>query len=111
MAVHPRFVRQTTSRNIIARIHLKGMTMKQFIIGAVGLGVLAGVAMGLAPAAAASTADSVVNNLEAEGYTVRINQTPTAPLTACTVTGVDKLASATSAGGTAYVDVACPQGC
>ncbi|HEX3546101.1 MAG TPA: hypothetical protein VHU62_05945 [Mycobacterium sp.] len=85
------------------------MTMKKFIIGAAGFGVLAGAAIGLAGTAAASTADAIVNNLQAEGYIVQINQTPTAPLTACTVSSVNKLAGGASL--SAFVDVACPDGC
>lgn len=81
--------------------------MKKFIIGAAGFGVLAGTAIGLAGTAASSTADSIINNLQAEGYTVQINGTQTAPLTACKVTAVNKFA----AGPSASVDIACPQGC
>jgi hypothetical protein len=82
--------------------------MKKFIIGVAGFGVLACTAIGLAGTAAASTADAIVNNLQAEGYTVQINQTPTAPLTACTVTSISKLASGAPS---ASIDIACPQGC
>ena len=83
--------------------------MKKFIIGAGGFGVLAGAAIGLAGTAAASSADSVVNGLRAEGYIVQINQTPTAPLTACTVGNVSKLAGSVTP--SAFVDVICPDGC
>jgi hypothetical protein len=70
---------------------------------------LAGVAIALAPDAAASTADTVVNGLRADGYIVQINQTPTAPLTACSVSNVSKLADGTAP--SAVVDIVCPDGC
>jgi hypothetical protein len=85
------------------------MGMKRILIhAAVGFGVLAGAGLGLAGAAsAAGSADSVVNGLQTEGYLVTLNQTPTAPLSSCTVSNVDK-----SLGGTsAYVDLVCPTGC
>jgi hypothetical protein len=81
--------------------------MRKFIIGAVGFGVLAASAVGFAGTASASTADTIINNLQSEGYTVSINQTPTAPLTSCKVTSVNKFADGTSAS----VDIACPPGC
>jgi hypothetical protein len=86
----------------------KGCAMKTLLLG-VGIGALAGVAMVVAPTASASTADTVVNGLRAEGYTVQINQTPTAPLTACSVSNVSKLAD--GAAPSAVVDIVCPDGC
>jgi hypothetical protein len=86
----------------------KGCAMKTLLFG-VGVGALAGAAMALAPVASASTADTVVNGLRAEGYTVQINQTPTAPLTACSVSNVSKLADGASP--SAIVDIVCPDGC
>jgi hypothetical protein len=85
------------------------MTVKKIIIGAAGFGVLAGTAIAMAGSAAASTADTVINGLQAEGYLVQINGTPTAPLTACTVTAVNKLNNGATT--SASVDIACPQGC
>jgi hypothetical protein len=55
----------------------------------------------------ASTADAIINSLQAEGYVVRINGATTAPLTACKVTSINTSADSTSAS----VDIACPQGC
>lgn len=85
--------------------------MKKFAITIAGAGALACVAMGFAgTASAAGGADVTINGLRNEGYIVQLDGTPTAPLTACTVTNVQKDA----AGGTAltaYVDVACPDGC
>jgi hypothetical protein len=80
--------------------------MKKLIVGSAGFGILAGSAIALAGTAAASTADSVVNDLKADGYVVQINGTPTAPLTACTVTSVNKLTAAA-----AFIDIDCPDGC
>jgi hypothetical protein len=74
-------------------------------------GALAAIGLGLAgPAAAAGGADDVVNGLKSDGYSVQLNGTPTANLSACTVNSVNK----DPAGGpspTAYVDIACPTGC
>jgi gas vesicle protein len=86
----------------------KGCAMKTMLFG-VGVGALAGAAIVLAPAASASTADTVVNSLSAEGYTVQINQTPTAPLTACSVSNISKVAD--GAAPSAVVDIVCPDGC
>ena len=83
--------------------------MKKFIISAATFGVLAGSPMGLAGTAWASTADAVIKGLQADGYTVAINGSPTAPLTACTVTAVNKLDNGATT--SASVDIACPQGC
>ncbi len=85
--------------------------MKKFTITAAGAGFLAAVAVGLAGnATAAGGADATVNGLQSEGYSVLFNKTPTANLTQCAVTGVTK-DSATGANPTAYVDIACPEGC
>jgi hypothetical protein len=81
--------------------------MFRYIAGTVG--ALAAASVALAPTASASTADSIVDGLRADGYVVQLNQTPTAPLTACSVNGVNKSVD----GGplTAVVDVKCPDGC
>lgn len=84
--------------------------MKQLLIHtAIGFGILAGAGLGLAAnaSAAGASADSVVNGLQAEGYLVTLNQTPTAPLSSCTVSRIDKLLGDTSAS----VDLVCPTGC
>lgn len=77
----------------------------------VGAGALVAVSLALAgPATAAGGADDVVNGLKNDGYSVQLNGTPTANLSACAVSSVDK----DSAGGsnpTAYVDISCPTGC
>ncbi|GLP75160.1 hypothetical protein TUM20983_22700 [Mycobacterium antarcticum] len=54
--------------------------------------------------------NATINGLHSEGYIVQLNGAQTAPLTACTVTNVQK----DPLGGnslTAQVDVACPDGC
>jgi hypothetical protein len=79
--------------------------MKTVILG-LGAATLAMVAF--APIASAAPADAVINDLRAQGYLVQINQTPTAPLTACSVSGVRKLDGGASS---ALVDVVCPDGC
>jgi hypothetical protein len=81
--------------------------VKKFIIGAAGFGLLAASSVGLAGTASASTADTVINDLQADGYIVQINGATTAPLTACKVNSVNKFDDGTSAS----VDIACPPGC
>jgi hypothetical protein len=61
-----------------------------------------------------ASADDVVNQLSAQGYSVQINGDQSAPLSECTVTGVSGLAGTDSngraikaAGSTAYVGVSC----
>ena len=88
--------------------------MKRFAIPVTGAGVLAAIAVSLAGAAAAAPvggrADDAINTLQSQGYSVQINGAATAPMSACTVTNVAELAG-TEPVGTAYVDIACPQGC
>ncbi|MEN4447559.1 hypothetical protein [Mycobacterium sp. SM3041] len=82
--------------------------MKSVIMG-MGAAALAMVAFApVASAAPAAPADAVINDLRAEGYLVQINQTPTAPLTACSVSNVRKLDGGAAS---ALVDVVCPDGC
>jgi hypothetical protein len=85
--------------------------MKMFAIGVISAGALSAAALGLAgTATAAGGADATVNGLNAEGYSVQLNGAPTANLSACSVTGVKK----DGVGGpspTAFVDIACPDGC
>ena len=92
--------------------------MKKIAITVTGAGVLTVVAVSLAGAAAAAPvggrADDAINTLQSQGYSVQINGATTAPMSACTVTGVSGLADTDSGAGhatTAYVDIACPQGC
>ena len=89
------------------------MIVKKIAISVACAGVLATAAVTMAAPASAVTAggraDDAVNTLQSQGYSVRINGAQTAPLSACTVTGVSGLSASDS--GTAYVDVACPQGC
>ncbi|TPG35849.1 hypothetical protein [Mycolicibacterium hodleri] len=85
--------------------------MKKFTITAAGASILAAAAIGLAGgAAAAGGADATVNGLQSEGYSVSFNKTPSANLTQCAITNVTK-DSASVANPTAYVDIACPDGC
>ena len=85
--------------------------MKMFAITVISVGALSAATVGLAgPATAAGGADVTVNGLTSEGYSVQLNGAPTANLSACSVTGVKK----DGIGGpspTAYVDIACPDGC
>lgn len=90
--------------------------MKTLITAAATVGALAATALGLAGAAAAapiggSSASDAVSSLQAQGYTVQLNGSVTAPLSECTVTGVH----GDSAGpvdhtrlNTVYLDVSCP---
>ena len=83
--------------------------MKKLAFTIACAGAMATAALGLAgTASAAGGADVTVNGLNAEGYNVQVNGAASAPLTACTVTNVKKDGSA---GLTAYVDIACPDGC
>lgn len=72
------------------------------------MAALAVVVMFQAPRASAASADGVINDLRTAGYLVQINQTPTAPLTSCTVGGVRTLEGGTPS---ALVDIVCPDGC
>jgi hypothetical protein len=92
--------------------------MKKIAVTLTGAAILAATAVSLAAEASAAPlggrADDAINTLQSQGYIVQINGSPTAPLSACTITNVGGLANAESAAGhgtTAYVDVACPQGC
>ena len=77
-----------------------------FAITIISAGALSAAAIGLSgPAAAAGGADATVNGLTAEGYNVQINGAQSANLSACTVSNVKKDSA------TAYVDIACPDGC
>jgi hypothetical protein len=94
------------------------LIMKKIAITVTGAAVLAAADVSLAGAAAAvpvgGRADDAINTLQGQGYSVRINGAATAPLSACTVTNVSGLSGTESAAGhafTAYVDIACPQGC
>lgn len=81
--------------------------MKAILIGS-GMAALAAIVMLQAPVASAASAEGAVNDLRAAGYLVQLNQTPTAPLTACTVGGVRTLEGGTPS---ALVDIVCPDGC
>jgi len=72
------------------------------------MAALAAIVMLQAPVASAASAEGAVNDLRAAGYLVQLNQTPTAPLTACTVGGVRTLEGGTPS---ALVDIVCPDGC
>jgi hypothetical protein len=90
--------------------------MKTIITTAAIVGALTATALGSAGAAAAApmgggSASDAVSSLQAQGYSVQLNGSVTAPLSECTVTGVH----GDSAGpvdptrlNTVYVDVSCP---
>ncbi|KRQ26085.1 hypothetical protein AOT93_24060 [Mycobacteroides sp. H110] len=85
-----------------------GSLMNRIAFSIVGASLLAVAGVATAGPAGA-TADDTVNSLKSEGYNVQINGTPSANLSACTVTGVKK--DAGGANPTAYVDISCPTGC
>ena len=74
-----------------------------------GLSVAAVVLAG--PAAAAANADDAVNGLRAEGYSIQLNGAPSANLSACAVTSINKDSPGASSNPVAYVDISCPTGC
>ncbi|BBZ27623.1 hypothetical protein MMAD_19180 [Mycolicibacterium madagascariense] len=63
-----------------------------------------------APLAAASGADTVISDLEAQGYLVNVNYVNGASkaLSQCSVTNVNNPSSSPKPGDTVYVDVTCP---
>jgi hypothetical protein len=102
--------------------------MKSFIIPAIAAGAFAAAAIGFAGIASAApsgprTADQTVDQLQADGLTVILNKTGTAPLDQCSVDAVrpgqtfarmdsgapgamdDIVTTVTSS--TVYVDVSC----
>ncbi|MBI3223681.1 MAG: hypothetical protein HYZ39_01350 [Mycolicibacterium cosmeticum] len=90
--------------------------MKQFIVVAATFAALLAAEIGLAISAGAvplggSSADEAVNTLEAQGFTVRINQSVDVPLSECTVTNVSGLrgdgAQDPSTLNVAFLDVNC----
>ncbi|MBJ7341024.1 hypothetical protein [Mycolicibacterium sp.] len=85
--------------------------MKRLLVTAAITGGLAAVGLGVAGVAAADApAAETIAGLQAEGYSVQMNGGVGQPLSECTVSGVHG-ASATNAGGTVYVDMACRGGC
>ena len=85
--------------------------MTRFAVTIAIAGGLVGAALGFAgTASAAGGADTTMNGLTTEGYLVRVDGTPTAPLTACTVINVRKDTATDGTSLTAYVEVACPDG-
>jgi hypothetical protein len=97
----------------IGRGQDRSSIMKRVTLGAALFGVVAGAAVALAgPASAAplggSSADNVVQTLQARGYTVQINGAQVAPLDRCTATDVDGLDGPAPAGSTVYVTIDCP---
>ncbi|TPG32005.1 hypothetical protein [Mycolicibacterium hodleri] len=95
--------------------------MKKIAITAAAIGALAAGSLGLSATASAipltgGPADAAVRALETEGYTVRINQTISVPLSQCTVLGVSGLRGTEDDGAlrdpsrlnVATLDVNCP---
>jgi hypothetical protein len=95
--------------------------MKKIAVTAATLAALAAGGLGLATNAAAiplsgEPADQAVRALESEGYTVRINQSISVPLSQCTVLGISGLRGTEANGvllepsrlNVASVDVNCP---
>lgn len=66
--------------------------MKKFAISIASASVLAVAALGLAgTATAAGGADVTVDGLKTEGYSVQLNKTPSANLSQCAVTNVNRI--------------------
>jgi hypothetical protein len=95
--------------------------MKKIAVTTATLAALAAGGLGLAANAAAvplagEPADQAVRALESEGYTVRINQSVSVPLSQCTVLGISGLRGTEANGvllepgrlNVAAVDVNCP---
>ena len=95
--------------------------MKKLVVTAAAVVSLAAGGLGWAAQASAipltgEPADSAVRALEAQGYSVRINQTVSVALSQCTVTGVSGLRGAEADGvlrdpgslNVAFLDVNCP---
>jgi hypothetical protein len=95
--------------------------MKKFAVTAATLAALAAGGLGFAANAdaiplAGEPADQAVRVLESEGYTVRINQSISVPLSQCTVLGISGLRGTEANGvllepgrlNVASVDVNCP---
>jgi hypothetical protein len=83
-------------------VPLKSMVTASLVAGAALIG---------APTAAASGADAIVANLQAEGYLVTVNYVNGASkaLSQCTVTDVNNPSSSPpKPGDNVYVDVTCP---
>lgn len=77
----------------------------------VAAGAIASIAVG--PIAAADGADAIIDDLQAQGYTVQINWVSgfdTKPLSVCTVTAINNPDSSPQpkTSTTLYVDVSCP---
>ena len=70
----------------------------------------AAAAIVTAPIAAASGADTVISDLESQGYLVNVNYVNGASkaLSQCSVTNVNNPSSSPKPGDTVYVDVTCP---
>ena len=89
--------------------------MKTWQIGWAAAAVSAGL-LGLAPAAAADTAQTTVDDLQSRGYIVAINWVDGntgAPLATCRVVAVhnpDSSGGDSATATTVYVDVSCPRG-
>jgi hypothetical protein len=89
----------------------EGLIVKKLAIATL-FGGLSVASVGLAgPAAAAPNADDAVNGLRAQGYSIQLNGSPSANLSACAVTGVNTDSPGASSNPVAYVDIACPTGC
>jgi hypothetical protein len=85
--------------------------MRMIVFAVIGAGAMTAAALGLAgTAAAAGGADAIINGLSAEGFSVQLNGSQTANLSACAVTDIKK-DGAPGSNPTAYVDVSCPDGC
>lgn len=85
--------------------------MTKILVTAVMTGGLAAAALGLAATASADApAAETIAGLQAEGYRVQMNGGASQPISECTVSGIHGV-SASNAGGTVYVDMACRGGC
>jgi hypothetical protein len=85
------------------------------IIGAavIGIGAMGSVAAATAAPSGASNAQDTVDQLQADGYSVQLNGSPTGSLSMCSVTGIHGLPNEPALSGqplrltTVYVDLDC----
>ncbi|HZA08935.1 hypothetical protein [Mycobacterium sp.] len=90
--------------------------MNKIAITVASAGALTAIAVGLAGAATAAPSGSgsaadVMGSLQSQGYSVQLNGTVSAPLSACVVNDVHGLPRGTGGASgftTVYIDVSCP---
>lgn len=82
-------------------------------VAAIAIGALGSVAMATAAPSGVGNAQDTVNELQAAGYAVQLNGSPTGSLASCSVTGIHGLPNVPAMGGqpirltTVYIDLDC----